>query len=220
MIRRTAKALARLFTLLLAAIVLYLLSALLLSLLRTRPEPVHCEEKETVFVSTNGVHLYLVFPVELLPAPLRSELPLAPGVRYVSFGWGDREFYRTTPAWSDLRAGVALRALLLPTPAAMHVAGYRTPMSGWSSVALCPSQLEAMQAFLEGSFRRETGALIPVEAAGYSDRDHFFAATGRYTCFNTSNVWVNRALKRAQVPTAVWSPFERGVMWQLEGGEE
>ncbi|NJM56422.1 MAG: DUF2459 domain-containing protein [Synechococcales cyanobacterium RU_4_20] len=40
---------------------------------------------------------------------------------YVSWGWGDRQFYVNTPRFQDLQLTTALRALFWPTDTAMEV---------------------------------------------------------------------------------------------------
>lgn len=205
------------FKILLALLLSYLLTALLLSALHTHPQIPACEEKQPAYVTTNGVHLFLVLPLEALADTLRRALPVPPGARFAYFGWGEREFYRSTPTWGDLKLCTAFRALFLKTPAAMHVSFSREPYTGWRRVELCPGQYEALNTYLNDSFRRDSSArLLPVEAAGYPPGDCFFEAYGEYTSFRTCNVWVNDALKAAGEPTALWAPFDFGVLWHLE----
>ena len=55
---------------------LYLLAALLLSLIPTRPAHAECQNANNVFITTNGVHLDLILPRELIPDPLLHQLYL------------------------------------------------------------------------------------------------------------------------------------------------
>jgi hypothetical protein len=52
--------------------VLYLLTALLLSFLPTHPPEQNCQPEHKIFVSSNGVHLDIILPVENIAPDLRS----------------------------------------------------------------------------------------------------------------------------------------------------
>lgn len=168
-------------------------------------------------MATNGVHLYLLLPVDNIQEPLLKKLPVNNWVSYVSFGWGDKEFYINTPEWNDLTFGTAFRALFTRSETAMHVTLYYKRYEYWREVELCPSQLKALNDYIHNSFRaNDKHDLIPVEADKYSDDDYFFSARGNYSIIKTSNIWVNRALKEAKVKTSVWSPFDFGVLHHLD----
>jgi len=80
----------------------YFFVALVLSVFPTFPSELNCRPDHQVFVSTNGVHLDIIIPVEELPHEMAKQLDLPGKIRFVSFGWGDKEFYINTPEWSDL----------------------------------------------------------------------------------------------------------------------
>jgi uncharacterized protein (TIGR02117 family) len=54
-----------------------------------------------------------------------------------------------------------------------------------------------------------------IDDPGYFDTDAFYEGTGRYTAWLTCNEWIRRVLAGAGVRTAVWSPFEAALFWQL-----
>ena len=196
---------------------LYLAAALFLSLLPTRPQASHCAERSPAYVQTNGVHLFLVLPTAAFDPAFVARLKLPELPQYLGFGWGEKEFYRTTPTWADLRPGTALRAACWPSAPAMHVITYRSPRRHWKPLDLCPKQQDTLVQFVQQSFLPDsTGAFTPVQAVGYDANDFFYEARGSYTAFRTCNVWVNEALKKAQVRTSVWSPFDKGVLYHLK----
>ena len=90
----------------------------------TKPAP---EGPIKIYLVQNGSHIDIVVPIKneiinwenlILSEHFISPIPDA---RYYSFGWGDRQFYRTTPYWKDLSIKTAFMALFLNTPSAMHI---------------------------------------------------------------------------------------------------
>ncbi|MCO6490827.1 MAG: DUF2459 domain-containing protein [Phaeodactylibacter sp.] len=210
------KTLRRILYLLAGLLLGYLFTALLLSFFTIRPAPVECEEKQVAYLTTNGVHLFIVLPAEEVEPSLRGRLEVPGSTRFLAFGWGDREFYRNTPSWKNLSPGTAFRAAFLNTPAAMHVISYPEEQASWRKLSICLVQADALSSFIDRSFQKdEKGNLLPVEAHGYSHSDLFFEARGYYSCLRTSNTWANDALKQAWLPAAVWTPFDFGVLWHL-----
>jgi len=194
----------------------YLLAAFVLSLLSTQPDSIACEQPSQFYVSTNGVHLDIVIPSSQIVAANWEGVDLPKGIRYVAIGWGDKGFYLETPTWEDLSAEIAVKALFWASETAMHLTYYYRPRSDWKQLELCPNQVQSLMAFIEASFQQnKKGQFIPIPGAGYTDLDVFFEAKGNYSIFRTCNNWANEALKAAQVKTARWSPFDKGVLRHL-----
>jgi len=103
---------------------IYLLAVLLLYLWRKCPEPVVCEARDPLYLTTNGLHLNFVMPTDLMAGETLAALTISESAAYVSFGWGDRGFYLRTPRWKDLRLGVAAKALFWKSETAMHIDYY------------------------------------------------------------------------------------------------
>ena len=183
------------------------------SFVPTFPEEVACVEGQVIYLTSNGIHAEMILPAELLNRKLRSQLSWGRGADYFAFGWGDRGFYLDTPHWKDLRVSTALRALFLQSEAAMHVTALQDLDSGWKILDMCPDQLAVINSFLLRSFRKDNHTrLLEIENAGYGKNDRFYEARGNYTCMYNCNVWVTEALKKANVRTATWSPFDFGVL--------
>ncbi len=215
-IRHVVRWTVRLLLGVLLLLLLYLAAALLLSVLPARSVAWECPERSPAYVHTNGVHLFLVLPTATFDTAFVAGLRLPEDPPYLGFGWGEKEFYRSTPTWADLRPGTALRAAFWPSASAMHVITYRYPRRHWKQLDLCPQQRDTLVQFVQRSFLPDsTGAFTPVQAVGYDANDFFYEARGHYTAFRTCNVWVNEALKRAGIRTSVWSPFDKGVLYHL-----
>lgn len=224
------RGLARMAAALFAVPAMYLLLALVLGLLPVnrdfRPTPQEAGGV-TVYLRTNGVHADLVLPAtgphdwraEFPPEAIAAAAPLgaAKGLRWVAFGWGDREFYVRTRTWHDLRPGTAAAALLGLGTAAMHVEYLAEPLRYRARrIDLSVSQYGALVAAVQAGFlRRADGRPQRIDAPGYFDTDAFYEGTGRYTLWLTSNEWIRRVLAGAGVRTAAWAPFDVALFWHL-----
>ena len=203
--------------LLLAATVIYFMFAFAFSYLPTHPPADDCRATHKIFIATNGVHLDLIMRLDQIDPVFAHQLEAPPFTRYVSFGWGDKNFYIHTPEWSDLTFPVAFKALFLRSETAMHVNYFSQQQSWWNPLCLCENQLMQLHSYIEDSFERTSdGNLIKLDFEGYTDFDSFFEAKGAFTLFNTCNVWVNRGLKNIDVKTSVWSPFDFGVLYHIK----
>lgn len=200
-----------------ALIGLYLVAAVLLSVIPNQLSsngPCESEEK-TIYLVTNGIHLDIVLKKEDINKSFLEELKVADNTNFVAFGWGDKDFYLNTPTWDDLTMKTLTKALFWKSETAMHVTDYYSQGNSFVPVSVCAAQLNDLQAYIEDSFNKVDSKVVQV-GKGYGSRDRFYEAKGSYNALNTCNVWVNKALKRAKVKTAVWSPSDKGVLYHAE----
>ena len=217
MIKTGLRYLQRVFLLFFTLLIAYFLTALVLSILSTNPKNDHCEQKDGFFIASNGIHLDIIIPREYLSDQFVQELNLEKHVDYVSFGWGDKEFYLNTPTWQDLKLSTAIKATFMEGESAIHLTKYRHQSGAWYTVSVCEYQIDLIIRYINNSFRRNSkGELLIIENAGYTVFDEFYEAKGNYNLINTCNNWVNRGLKKAEIQTAVWSPFDKGVLYHME----
>ncbi|WP_255418697.1 TIGR02117 family protein [Lewinella sp. IMCC34183] len=194
--------------------------ALVLSLIPTRASAPEGPRDRRIHLSSNGVHTDFILPREFVDPALREQLGPLADYPHLAFGWGDKGFYLDTPTWAQLKASTAVRAMLLPSPTAMHVTGYRGVGRDWATLDLSREQLVTLNTYLREGFRRGTdGRLQPIDAPGYGPDDTFYEAVGSYNAIYTCNSWINEGLKKMGVRTAVWAPSEWGIMrWRQSGG--
>ncbi len=201
---------------LLGVILLYLLVAVVLARIPTNPSVAPCQSTNTYFVTTNGIHLDIVVPRAFFEEDLWEGLVVPAGIQYVAIGWGDKGFYLETPTWADLRLSTALKALFWQSETAIHLTYYYRPESRWRALELCAEQEHSLQDYVHESFQQaKSGHLTQIPGAGYTQLDVFFEARGNYSVLRTCNNWANQALKAAEVKTAVWAPFDWGVLRHL-----
>ncbi len=200
----------------LVLVFLYMISAFLLSLLPTHPPEYSCHPRKKIYISSNGIHLDIIIPSSDIREQFLENLYILPGTKFVSFGWGDKEFYINTPEWSDLTLPVAFQAVFLKSESAMHVTCHRYDSESWKAISICKWQLDTLNAYIEKSFQKmENGRLKKLSFPGYNEFDAFYYANGSFSLFMTCNVWTNNALKKTGIRTSVWSPFTFGVLFHL-----
>jgi len=203
-----------------AAILLYAAAGLSGGLIPSGGTPADAAGDVTVWVESNGVHTGIVVPKvaagidwrPLVPArDLRD--PRYGAHAYLSFGWGERDFYLNTPSWWDVRPRTVLAAALGSDRTLMHVDHLARPApdSGARPIRLTTAQYRRLAGFIRNSFAGGvgTGGALP----GYFGWDAFYPARGRYSAVRTCNSWTGEALRAAGVRVGWWTPFPVTVTW-------
>ncbi|MBL4755381.1 MAG: DUF2459 domain-containing protein [Flavobacteriales bacterium] len=169
----------------------------------------------TLFLSTNGIHVDIILPVDEMTPPLLEGLDQDPDDLYYSFGWGDRNFFLTTPTWSDLTVESTMTSFIFDTPSLMYVSRAYYKRSDWIPVKITDSQNQKLQAYLLSTFQLdENNKKIVLEGRGYHHKDNFYESYGSYSCFSTCNSWVNSGLKESGMNACLWTPFDFGILWR------
>jgi uncharacterized protein (TIGR02117 family) len=195
----------------------YLLTAFTLSVISTNPDHLVCQKENEIFIASNGVHLDLIVSRHYLTPKLLNSLELPNGVNYIAFGWGDKEFYINTPGWSDLKFRTTFKALFLDSESAIHITWISQKYPRWTAVPMCDIQLQLLIDYLNQTFKKDpANKILEIEASGYSEYDKFYQAKGNFSFIQTCNNWVNEGLKAAKVKTSIWSPFDKGVLYQVK----
>lgn len=131
---------------------------------------------------------------------------------WLSVGWGASAFYTTAGRYRDIRPSAVFRAITGdsgvlrfdvygPVPDSPHLRRIR----------ISAPQLDALR---DGIFD-SLATKIPLPMDGFSDTDAFFAATGRFTLFQTCNVWVGQQLAAAGLGFGAWTPTPYAVTLSL-----
>lgn len=199
-------------------LVLYVAAAVVLSWIpKQQWESTDCTQQPSAYLSTNGVHIDIILPKNALSPELAQGLDLAPNTHLVAFGWGDAGFYLNTPTWADLEWNVAVNAVFMASPTLMHVTQYSHTRENWIELQLCETQLDSLHQHLQGSFAlSQQGQKQVLPGKGYGQNDAFFKANGHYRFWYTCNTWANEGLQAAGFTTALWTPFDFGVLRWFE----
>lgn len=171
----------------------------------------------TIYLNTNGVHLDVVIPVSQMDEKLIAGLNVEEEAKYLSFGWGDENFYLNTPTWGDLTFKNAFGALFLNSNTLIHLTKHFQKHSNWVAVNVTKEQLTNLNHYLLNSFKLDSrGEKIILKDKGYAFNDEFYKAYGNYSCFNTCNSWVNSAFKTSGLKSCYWTPFDFGLINKYE----
>ena len=213
MVRKIYKYLIYIPGSLLAVLLLYVSIALFCSYIPYHSSPSPCKQKHLVYLSTNGVHLDIVMSSRDTPH-LNHLLQTDPSVSYMAYGWGDKDFYLNVKDWEDLSLPIAWGAISGQHQSLLHITSYKQKKKDWIVVDLCAYQLHEIEEQIVNSFSLEDGKFTRYD--GYGNRDHFYAAKGKYHCFNTCNSWANRLFKKAALKASVWTPFDFGLLYHYQ----
>lgn len=174
----------------------------------------------------NGLHVDLLMPAKTADHDWTTELPaqhfrrIDPDANYIGFGWGDRGFYLERTEISNVNPTTALVAMSHLGRSLMHVYYMELPATNSRQCRLLISrdQHRALVAYIRASFARDQQQRpILIPDAGHGNSDAFYEGVGRYGLFYTCNTWVNSALRRIGLPTALYAVFACGLMDHLQG---
>lgn len=195
----------------------YLLISLILSSITINNKNGNQVSEKIIYLTTNGVHLDIVIPKINMDTLLYKGLKQEPMDQYLSFGWGDENFYINTPTWGDLTFKNAFTAMFLKSSTLMHVTRHQNKQPDWIEIKITESEFKKLSSYLHNTFKTdENGMKIILENQGYSAIDNFYKAKGSYSCFTTCNSWVNRGFKESGLKSCFWTPFDFGLLNKYE----
>jgi len=214
------KVITKIVFLIIVSVLIYLLSAFILSLIPVNTSYKQAKTGTEVFISTNGVHTNIVLPLKNNQFDWTKYLKTSEGNKYLAFGWGDRAFYINTPSWKDLKFTTAFKAAFLPTKTIIQVSGYhQAPKENNNMVKLIlnEEQFIKLSNYVLQSFKEDKkNQIIEIRPnKNYYFRVKFYPAKGTYSIFKTCNNWTNKGLKQAGIKNALWAPFDKSVMYHL-----
>lgn len=191
----------------------YILVSLILSSITVDKIVTNESSEKLIYLSTNGVHLDIILPIENLDSFVLSGLKYKKNEKYLSFGWGDENFYINTPTWNDLTFKNAFSAVFLKSSTLIHITRYKQKYSDWVAIKVNDSELKKLNNYLLNTFKTdEKGMKIILKNQGYSSTDNFYKSKGSYSAFKTCNTWVNTGFKKSGLKSALWTPFDFGLI--------
>lgn len=195
----------------------YIIISLILTYISVNNIELSIDDSKKIYLSTNGVHLNIIIPVNDLRFELKKDLKYTKHDKYFSFGWGDENFYLNTPTWNDLTIANTFNALFLKSTTAIHITRYTQIVKTWTVVNLSKLELNKLNKFITESFKKDKdGNKIIIANVSYSTNDNFYKANGSYSFFKTCNSWVNSAFKESGLKSCLWTPFDFGLISKYE----
>ena len=210
---------------LLIFLLLYLFITFILSIIPVNSYDLDKNKAITIYIKTNGVHTDLILPIKN-EAKDWSKLILFKHTiakdsifEYVSFGWGDKDFYLNTPQWSDLKTSTALKAGCYLGSSAMHTEFYQSlnENENCKKIEVSKEEYLLLVKSISNNFKvdkKEKFILIPNQH--YNNSDAFYEAKGKYCLFYTCNSWANETLKSANQKAALWTLTDFGIFYHYK----
>lgn len=201
-------------------VLLYLLAALAGSIIPVNQQWRSPDNGIELFIETNGLHTGIVMPIQSdvhdwsnLIRPEHLSDPTRYG-SHILIGWGHEGVYRNTQHWKDLRIKDAASAIFGSRETLIHIYHLKYPQD-------YPHYRRSFEV-REDEYRKLVAAILPrfaLDASGqpepskgYGTGDLFYKSQGHYSAFYTCNNWTSDVLNQAGIRTALWSPFQGGVM--------
>ncbi len=205
---------------------LYLLAALLGSLIPVNRGWHEPERGITIYLADNGIHADIIMPAVAEGLDWRPLLPKRdfaaadPAARWVAFGSGEERVYLETPRWRDIKPKTVWSALT-GGERVMHVEWVGDPGYAVREIRLRPHEYRRLWAairadFVLGADRR----MRRIDAPGYGCCDAFYRATGKASAVRTCNSWAANRLRLAGVKTSLWPPIVQGLVWRYRKADQ
>ena len=217
---KVARWVGRILTALLVLPALYLVAALIGSLVPVNRGWAEPAEGTMVYIADNGIHANIVMPVKaegldwsaLIP---RSDFAAADrNARWIAFGSGEQRVYLNTPTWWDLTPRTAWAALT-GGRRVMHVEYVSGPSYAAREIRVRPDEYRRLWAAIRADFGLDArGRPQHVDHPGYGCCDAFYQAVGKASAIRTCNSWAADRLRLAGIKTSLWPPFVQGLVWR------
>lgn len=153
----------------------------------------------TIFLIAAGWHTEIALPIHAVQEPLRAVTPEFPGARYLSFGWGERNYYmaRAPTVGDAMSALFPGPAVLLVTPLYNQLRESRANAQVFE-LSLSTAGLDRLSSYLWAAFEKSGGTTRRL-AEGPAPGSVFYAATGTYSSSYTCNTWTAEGLRAGGV---------------------
>ena len=177
-------------------------------------------KRQILYVIANGWHTEIGLPAAAMSGPLAALRGAMPGVRYVVFGWGQRDYYMApNPGLGDLLgAGLPGPSVVLAIPLSQAPAEFFGSGASVYAIPVSADGLDRLAQFLWGYIEQDAQHHPRRIGDGPYPGSVFYASSGTYSVSNTCNTWTAEALHVAGVPvSADGVVFARGVTAQVAG---
>ncbi|MCP6760958.1 MAG: TIGR02117 family protein [Fischerella sp. CENA71] len=207
---------------------LVLFSFILLAIKAFIPIKWHCYSQSNrdikICVYNTGIHSNIIVPTtnnifdwHKFFSISKIGIDTAPNYNYLSFGWGDKDFYMLTPSLSDLKFSTTFKALFLPTPSVMYVKGYQVIPTDLEVKCVRVSKNDYLRLtdYIQDSFQLDTKGRTVRLGNGHTVNAGFYAAVGSYSILRNCNSWTASGLRRANINTPVWDGLSSAIIFHL-----
>jgi uncharacterized protein (TIGR02117 family) len=206
-------------------LLVYILACFTLTFIPVNNGFQEAKEGVDIFITSNGVHTDIVFPVHSSEHDWQTYFPFEhfasvdSTYHYVGIGWGDKGFFMDTPTWADLKFSTAFKAAFFLGTSAMHVTYRHRPVENGRCTRkrISRDQYRQLISAVKESFSRDAAQQIQhIDHPGYDPQDTFYEAKGTYSFLKTCNVWTGTMLREAGIRVSCWTPFDPCVFYYLK----
>ena len=201
------------FLFLFIPLITYITIAHLLTFFPSKKKP-FLDQNRSIYISYSQLHSDIIININALDKRWEEKLPskVMQSQGYLSFGWGDKEFYLNTPTWDDLKINSALKALFINSPSVVYVKHHHTIgyFQDIKEIKLSSKQLQKLENSIFKSFDFKNK-----HYKGYGYDDIFYSSPYQYNIFNTCNTWTGEQLREADVSVSYWTPFSYNIINSL-----
>jgi uncharacterized protein (TIGR02117 family) len=209
----------------LGLILIYLFIALQLTIFPANEDYEPPTSGIAIYIVSNNVHTDFVLPVYTQQKDWEKDFPFMDfnyvdsTYKYISFGWGDKEFYLNTPTWSDFKLDIALKALFFSSASLMHITYLKNnPVESDLSkkILITKKQYSILINYLDHSFIKDNnGRFVLIKVPFRASNENYYESGENYNFINTCNNWTNRGIKLMGIKTATWAPFDRSILYHF-----
>jgi uncharacterized protein (TIGR02117 family) len=221
--RRKGKAgkwVGRALTALFAVPALYLVAALIGSLVAVNGGWTEPAQGTTIYIADNGVHADIIMPVNAQGLDWGKVIPTSdmaaadPRANWMAFGSGEERVYLHTPTWWDITPRTIWSALV-GGRSVMHVEYVQSPYYTARQIRLRPEEYRRLWTAIRADLALDVrGRPQRLDHRGYGPSDAFYRARGKASAIRTCNAVVAGWLRLAGVKTSLWPPFVNGLVWR------
>lgn len=200
---------------LLAIPALYLVAALVGSLVPVNRGWTEPDHGTTVYLVDNGIHTDIIMPMKAggLDWPAFLGAGRAP-TAWVAIGAGEERVYLNTPTWWDITPRT-LWSALAGGHRVLHVEFVATPVYADRQLRLRPDEYRRLWSSIHANFALDpNGRPLRIDHPGYGPDDAFYRTNGRASAISTCNNWVADQLRIAGIKASIWPPFAPGLLWR------
>ncbi|BAZ67281.1 MAG: DUF2459 domain-containing protein [Pelatocladus maniniholoensis HA4357-MV3] len=178
-----------------------------------------------ICVSNTGIHSNIIVPTKnniydwhKFFSLSKIGVDTALNYNYLSFGWGDKDFYMLTPSLSDLNFSTTLKALFIPTPSVMYVKGYQVIPTDLEvkCIRVSKNDYSRLIEYVQGSFQLDTKKKTVRLGNGHTVNAGFYAAVDSYSILRNCNSWTASGLRRANINTPLWDGLSAAIIFHLK----
>lgn len=198
---------------------LYFLFALILGVVQLEKTVPPEKARHLIYVVSSDIHTEFVLPLKNKLVDFSTVLPeeqfsSGQDIKFVSIGWGSKDFFFEMQTWDQLKFGVLFRSVFLPSESAVHVEYLKeVPKHELLFPLLIDDEAyKKLSAFILNSFAYDKNNQVQqLGHFSYYGNDRFYAGRNKYHLFTTCNEWTNKGLEAIGWRRPVWSPFKYAI---------